>query len=269
MRKAKSWKFIPTSKIKIADPKIVLTSRTIESLIGTFLHSAAASFVRLVDVIFFTSSDLSHCTLESQVLAKRLTPLWISVLLQIKAKDLPGAVNVLPTGLGDVLKKRASREIKMEVRIIAVFSRVFWSDLPHFNLDLKWCTWNDHIEKIVDRLYLLLISKKEGLYSTIHFFKSSKLFLGLQANCYYFKDSVTFGVKIVTQILGIFIFLKLYFSILSNLSILFRRPIYFVSRNILWLVSNLFFEFLKKSFSVSSFRTCYVHISEIRGVRYR
>ena len=169
MRKAKSWKFIPTSKIKIADPKIVLTSRTIESLIGTFLHSAAASFVRLVDVIFFTSSDLSHCTLESQVLAKRLTPLWISVLLQIKAKDLPGAVNVLPTGLGDVLKKRASREIKMEVRIIAVFSRVFWSDLPHFNLDLKWCTWNDHIEKIVDRLYLLLISKKEGLYSTIHF----------------------------------------------------------------------------------------------------
>ena len=116
MRKAKSWKFIPTSKIKIADPKIVLTSRTIESLIGTFLHSAAASFVRLVDVIFFTSSDLSHCTLESQVLAKRLTPLWISVLLQIKAKDLPGAVNVLPTGLGDVLKKRASREIKMEVR---------------------------------------------------------------------------------------------------------------------------------------------------------
>ena len=141
MRKAKSWKFIPTSKIKIADPKIVLTSRTIESLIGTFLHSAAASFVRLVDVIFFTSSDLSHCTLESQVLAKRLTPLWISVLLQIKAKDLPGAVNVLPTGLGDVLKKRASREIKMEVRIIAVFSRVFWSDLPHFNLDLKWCTY--------------------------------------------------------------------------------------------------------------------------------
>ena len=74
------------------------------------------SFSSLVDVIFFTSSDLSHCTLESQVLAKRLTPLWISVLLQIKAKDLPGAVNVLPTGLGDVLKKRASREIKMEVR---------------------------------------------------------------------------------------------------------------------------------------------------------
>jgi len=32
----------------------------------------------------------------------------------IKAKDLPGAVNVLPAGLGEVLSKRASREIKME-----------------------------------------------------------------------------------------------------------------------------------------------------------
>ena len=91
--------------------------------------------------------------------------------------------------------------------------------------------------------YTCFWSLKKKAYIRQYTFKSSKLFLGLQANCYYFKDSVTFGVKIVTQILGIFIFLKLYFSILS---ILFRRPIYFVSRNILWLVSNLFFEFLKK-----------------------
>ena len=37
----------------------------------------------------------------------------------VKGKDLPGAINVLPMGmgseLGNVLKKRESREIKMEV----------------------------------------------------------------------------------------------------------------------------------------------------------
>jgi hypothetical protein len=31
-----------------------------------------------------------------------------------KGKDLPGAINVLPAGLGEVLKKRESREFKME-----------------------------------------------------------------------------------------------------------------------------------------------------------
>merc|ERR1711981_293079 len=33
---------------------------------------------------------------------------------QIKGKDLPGAVNVLPAGLGAVLAKRQSSEFKME-----------------------------------------------------------------------------------------------------------------------------------------------------------
>jgi hypothetical protein len=32
----------------------------------------------------------------------------------VKGKDLPGAINVLPAGLGEVLKKRESREFKME-----------------------------------------------------------------------------------------------------------------------------------------------------------
>ena len=35
----------------------------------------------------------------------------------VKGKDLPGAINVLPAGLGEVLKKRESREFKMEVNI--------------------------------------------------------------------------------------------------------------------------------------------------------
>ena len=35
----------------------------------------------------------------------------------MKGKDLPGAINVLPAGLGEVLKKRESRELKMEVNI--------------------------------------------------------------------------------------------------------------------------------------------------------
>ena len=37
------------------------------------------------------------------------------LILQVKGKDLPGAVNVLPAGLGAVLAKRESREVKMEV----------------------------------------------------------------------------------------------------------------------------------------------------------
>ena len=31
---------------------------------------------------------------------------------------MPGAVNVMPAGLGGVLAKRASREVKMEVRLL-------------------------------------------------------------------------------------------------------------------------------------------------------
>ena len=39
-------------------------------------------------------------------------------IFQIKGKDLPGAVNVLPAGLGAVLAKRQSSEFKMEVIMI-------------------------------------------------------------------------------------------------------------------------------------------------------
>ena len=39
-----------------------------------------------------------------------------STYFQIKGKDLPGAVNVLPAGLGAVLAKRQSSEFKMEVK---------------------------------------------------------------------------------------------------------------------------------------------------------
>ena len=41
-----------------------------------------------------------------------------STYFQIKGKDLPGAVNVLPAGLGAVLAKRQSSEFKMEVKMI-------------------------------------------------------------------------------------------------------------------------------------------------------
>ena len=37
---------------------------------------------------------------------------------KVVAKELPGAINVLPAGLGEVLKKRESREFKMEVNKI-------------------------------------------------------------------------------------------------------------------------------------------------------
>ena len=36
--------------------------------------------------------------------------------VKLRGKDLPGAVNVLPAGLGDVLKKRESREFHAEVK---------------------------------------------------------------------------------------------------------------------------------------------------------
>ena len=35
--------------------------------------------------------------------------------VKLRGKDLPGAINVLPAGLGDVLKKRESREFHSEV----------------------------------------------------------------------------------------------------------------------------------------------------------
>ena len=43
---------------------------------------------------------------------------FLNCPFQIKGKDLPGAVSVMPAGLGGVLAKRASREVKMEVRKI-------------------------------------------------------------------------------------------------------------------------------------------------------
>ena len=43
---------------------------------------------------------------------------YYSTYFQIKGKDLPGAVNVLPAGLGAVLAKRQSSEFKMEVKMI-------------------------------------------------------------------------------------------------------------------------------------------------------
>merc|ERR1712223_900787 len=39
---------------------------------------------------------------------------FLNCPFQIKGKDLPGAVSVMPAGLGGVLAKRASREVKME-----------------------------------------------------------------------------------------------------------------------------------------------------------
>jgi len=38
------------------------------------------------------------------------------IFCQIRGKDLPGAVNVLPAGLSEVLAKRESREINFEVK---------------------------------------------------------------------------------------------------------------------------------------------------------
>ena len=40
--------------------------------------------------------------------------------VKLRGKDLPGAVNVLPVGLGDVLKKRESREFHTEVSQIGI-----------------------------------------------------------------------------------------------------------------------------------------------------
>ena len=48
---------------------------------------------------------------------------------------MPGAVNVMPAGLGGVLAKRASREVKMEVRTNKVYIiKYYWRSRLDFGL---------------------------------------------------------------------------------------------------------------------------------------
>ena len=48
---------------------------------------------------------------------------------------MPGAVNVMPAGLGGVLAKRASREVKMEVRANKFYIiRYYWSSRLDFSV---------------------------------------------------------------------------------------------------------------------------------------
>ena len=64
----------------------------------------------------------------------------------VKGKDLPGAINVLPAGLGEVLKKRESREFKMEVNINNLVSMKYVQN--------KWQLAKSEIVRSSQRLHL-------------------------------------------------------------------------------------------------------------------
>ena len=67
---------------------------------------------------------------------------------------MPGAVNVMPAGLGGVLAKRASREVKMEVRANKFFIiRYYWRSRLDFSVKIVLSILSDFLwpEKLTQK----------------------------------------------------------------------------------------------------------------------